>query len=128
MQKLKDFVPLWIEALRSKKYPQIKGNLRKQNGFCCLGVLCDATKTGSWDRRFYKTSPCINLLFNDGVYFGDLPANEFELIDTMGTLSFTSRDKPIKSLGLADLNDSGFTFDQIADVIEYEWGNYGKEA
>lgn len=39
----------WLEALRSGKYPQTRGKLRRtepgineQNlGYCCLGVLCD---------------------------------------------------------------------------------------
>lgn len=33
----------WIAALRSHQYPQIKGNLRTIDGYCCLGVLCDLT-------------------------------------------------------------------------------------
>lgn len=31
----------WITALRSEKYSQTKGNLRDDEGYCCLGVLCD---------------------------------------------------------------------------------------
>lgn len=31
----------WMAALRSMRYPQTKESLRDDNGFCCLGVLCD---------------------------------------------------------------------------------------
>ena len=43
-QKIKE---RWVKALRSGKYKQGKGWLRKSSGpkkkseFCCLGVLCD---------------------------------------------------------------------------------------
>lgn len=30
----------WVEALRSGKFKQIRGNLYEKDGNCCLGVLC----------------------------------------------------------------------------------------
>ena len=46
--KNKELVKLWVEALRSGKYQQIKGVLRQPlaNGYghCCLGVLCEITR------------------------------------------------------------------------------------
>lgn len=37
----------WIAALRSGDYKQTHGALRDENGYCCLGVLCDvAAKEG----------------------------------------------------------------------------------
>lgn len=36
----------WVEALRSGRYEQTTGFLRRSNGrFCCLGVLCDVRGT-----------------------------------------------------------------------------------
>ena len=32
---------LLVAALRSGKYKQCTGALRKDDGFCCLGVACD---------------------------------------------------------------------------------------
>ena len=32
----------WLDALRSGKYPQVTGALHTDDGFCCLGVYCDA--------------------------------------------------------------------------------------
>jgi hypothetical protein len=44
----KELVKQWVEALRSGKYEQVKGILRKEleNGYghCCLGVLCEVIK------------------------------------------------------------------------------------
>lgn len=31
----------WVAALRSGKYMQVSHQLRRGDGFCCLGVLCD---------------------------------------------------------------------------------------
>ena len=31
----------WVAALRSGKYEQAKGQLRKGDAYCCLGVLCE---------------------------------------------------------------------------------------
>jgi hypothetical protein len=43
----------WLEALRSGRYEQTTGVLRretkKRSGFCCLGVVCD-TREGSQER------------------------------------------------------------------------------
>ena len=36
----------WVEALRSGKYKQGRGQLRLGDTYCCLGVLCDIMGTG----------------------------------------------------------------------------------
>lgn len=38
-----------------------------------------------------------------------------------GRINLSFRDRSNDTLTLTGLNDSGFTFDQIADVIEYEY-------
>ncbi len=40
----KEIKARWVEALRSGNYEQGRYNLRHQNQFCCLGVLCDVVK------------------------------------------------------------------------------------
>lgn len=37
----RDVAEMWIADLESGKFPQSKGMLRNDAGFCCLGVLCD---------------------------------------------------------------------------------------
>lgn len=44
-QELKD---KWLTALRSGEYSQTSYSLRDENGFCCLGVLCDIIDPEGW--------------------------------------------------------------------------------
>lgn len=52
--KLNKNVKLWLKALRSGEYKQVKGRLRTEEGYCCLGVACDVYakqhKTLKWRR------------------------------------------------------------------------------
>ena len=38
----------WVEALRSGKYKQTTYVLRREDSYCCLGVLCDIAGRGKW--------------------------------------------------------------------------------
>lgn len=38
----------WIKALRSGKYTQTSNHLRVNDGYCCLGVLCDVLDPKKW--------------------------------------------------------------------------------
>ena len=109
----------WLTALRSGKYKQAQGRLKRKDAYCCLGVLCDLAAEqgkGAWKMSMFstdrsglatnmilppdiadwaglsQTDPKINL---DGIEAGEY---------TTSTISF--------------LNDQGWTFDQIADIIE----------
>lgn len=44
----KEIADKWVEALRSGRYKQCKSWLRDNDGFCCLGVLCDISKMSAW--------------------------------------------------------------------------------
>ena len=48
-----EIATLWTQALLSGDYSQAQKQLRKDDSFCCLGVLCDLfkkeTKTGEWE-------------------------------------------------------------------------------
>ena len=48
----KEIKEKWLAALRSGKYVQSTGALRKpgdaKDSFCCLGVLCDAVDPSGW--------------------------------------------------------------------------------
>ena len=51
-------IKIWIEVLRSGKYKQTTGALRKarinnQFEYCCLGVLCDITRPILGNHWFY---------------------------------------------------------------------------
>lgn len=91
----KDLKQPWIDALRSGKFKQTKNNLKDGTGHCCLGVLCELSP------EKFKES------LKDGFF-------EEELIDFIywSGMSMAMMDV------LAQKNDSGKTFDEIADYIE----------
>lgn len=85
----------WVKALRSGKYEQGGLVLRHENAYCCLGVLR---------------------------HINDPKDNESSDIEPGAMLS----DKQLKRFGfgprtaekLADMNDEGISFNEIADYIE----------
>jgi hypothetical protein len=90
----------WINALRSGKYKQGQFKLHDKdaNTFCCLGVLDDLY-------------PELNL--SDDSESVLINFNKIGLNGTTGVLGgFTS---------LTSLNDHGYTFDEIADIIQIEY-------
>lgn len=111
----------WIEALRSGEYVQTKNALKNQNGFCCLGVLCDiyakSTETGA---EWIPSKNCeTEFTFLDRI--GTPPTvvqNWSEMNSRTGYLSGIENRSGITE-ELTVLNDFGFTFNQIADVIQY---------
>ncbi len=38
----------WLEGLRSGEYPQSRGALRNEQGYCGLGVLCEQSGLADW--------------------------------------------------------------------------------
>lgn len=103
----------WVNALRSNEYEQGGGRLKNGRKFCCLGVLCDlAVKAGrgrwSDDDTFIDTN-------------GDL--NSLGLTTNMANwVGCGQPDALVRLRGqtysLADLNDTGTSFNEIADLIE----------
>jgi hypothetical protein len=97
----------WLEALRSGKYQQGKGRLRmKHSGvdrFCCLGVLCDLLEPAGW--VLHPNNPEV---FLSGIHEG-YPQDKVR--DKAGI----ERDQ---CQTLAAMNDSGKSFEEIAQTIE----------
>lgn len=110
---------LWLAALRSGEYPQTSRALRDGYGFCCLGVLCDIhTKTtgnGMWSvGGSYSANNHTR---------GEIPP---PAVVTWAGLNRPNPDvvkeetqyDTIIYRSLAELNDRGATFEEIADIIE----------
>lgn len=95
----------WIEALRSGKYEQTKEALHSGDGYCCLGVLCDISRLGSWEGENYE-----------------VPDDLGELRTLKGELEFLRESFGIgndQERTLIRMNDDdGLNFDAIADYIE----------
>ncbi len=120
----------WIAALRSGEYSQGDGKLRSDKGFCCLGVLCDLYAqepfTQGWKfNGEYEESP----LPMDYWYFDG--ESEF-LPESVMKWAGLSISNPIVKMNveeedemswsyqdeISNLNDSGYSFTELADIIE----------
>ncbi len=126
----------WLQALRSGEYQQARGNLRVDNTFCCLGVLCDLAikqnvvpawqKERETDYQWYIHEPRewagsdnrqAAVLPKAVVAWAGLPDANPELIPT---------EKLADRKFLANYNDgrqafgnlAPHTFTQLADLIE----------
>lgn len=100
---------LWIEALTSGEYEQGRNALRKGDAYCCLGVLCDLHRKES--RRRWR-------LGHHWFKYGGEPTGLPEFVTDWAGLP--ARPYPVLANGsnLADLNDKGTPFPEIAKLIE----------
>jgi len=101
----------WVSALRSGDYQQGECYLRKEDGFCCLGVLCDLY--GKEDNVEWTPSGFDNAYAFQG-NVGDLPSSVIEWAGVEGQ----NPDIDNGTETLAGLNDTGCTFEEIAHIIE----------
>lgn len=106
-----DLKAKWIAALRSGDYRQVQGYLHNEGGFCCLGVLCDLAAVPFTEGPSDDTDGLVR--FYD---FGARHRNE-EMIcgDMREGLKTGFSDL---ALELAEMNDHGRSFAEIADWIE----------
>lgn len=105
----------WVEALRSGDYAQTKDRLKRlgmgggeQPGYCCLGVLAEVLikrGIGCW---------------RGDLHYGECDGEEERLSSEdipspiAATIELEMRDQQ----QLAEMNDSGDSFEEIADYIE----------
>ena len=120
----------WIETLRTTDLPQGQKMLRTSEGeFCCLGIACTIAPDGNrwldgellpvpvaewlglrhlWHSEDYTWE----MLRDDYSQFDlvvDYPLDVYPVGDRARNMAHT----------VASYNDAGFTFPQIADMIEY---------
>ncbi len=108
----------WVAALRSGKYQQGTGALCTGDKFCCLGVLCNLAVNDG----IIKAGKVRNV--SDMVYYGNgeharpnyLPRE----VESWAQMDSSSGHIPTVG-ALADLNDSGKSFEEIATIIEENW-------
>jgi hypothetical protein len=119
----------WANELKSGKYTQGKGYLRQDDNYCCLGILYDISThdKGKWTQvdpgDIFKTSV--------GDEVGVLPSFVASALDIRQDpravltleimekykLKFNNKYFVGEIVKLSALNDSGFTFEEIADII-----------
>lgn len=110
----RDIAMKWARDLENPRRKQAKGKLKKGDAYCCLGRLCIVV-----GREFDKRSRC------DGAR-KELPGSVMQLAGmrtTFGALkNFDSIEIGGKTYGcLANANDEGRTFPEIAKAIRKNW-------
>lgn len=100
----------WLVALRSGKYKQTRRVLKNDAGFCCLGVLCDLINPNVWVK-----SPSGGYNHNDGV--SSTPSSEIPSASKTGITDLDHAGRGAAGI-LANMNDHGKSFREIADYIE----------
>jgi len=101
----------WVDALRSGEYQQGQNYLRTDNGFCCLGVLCDL---------YGKENNVEWNLANNGHNYEFQDNGSILPLSVMVWSGIEGQNPDIDNgtETLSGLNDNGYTFIEIADVIE----------
>jgi hypothetical protein len=119
----------WVADLRDKSHKQGDGVLRNQwDEFCCLGRLCEVAKGLGYEvvavepeddgegyyHYSYKHSTDYEVL--PGALAEDLGIKENPSVTVPH--EWVEEDGFPEEWSLADINDSGKTFAEIADLIE----------
>lgn len=114
---------LWLDALRSGKYEQGTNKLsyKDEEGktrYCCLGVLCDLA---------YKEIELFTINdFSKSTLFGEeledtiLPSEvtEWAELNNNSPKVLVESEEGVCLEYLAELNDNGYSFKELADLIE----------
>jgi hypothetical protein len=97
----------WLFALKSGNYKQIQERLSSPEGYCCLGVLCEVL----------EVPKSVGLVIQYEGSHSTLPISVTQKTDLTRYGDFRGFIINGKYT-LADLNDSGASFDFIAHIIE----------
>jgi hypothetical protein len=115
-----------VAALRSGKYKQGRHTLFRDDKYCCLGVACNISRVSKFvqdpDRMpgeyYYDGERAVlpdsvkkyfGLRYGNGRFSNPIPVKD----PILGDLRHCST--------LTELNDMGWTFEQIAAFIEKHW-------
>lgn len=105
----------WIKALRSGEYGQAEGFLTNADGdsMCCLGVLYDSCIDGDW--LWSKHGGwCVPGEDPEYPSHGECTTKEMPSLSVLRKMGLSIEQADV----LSGMNDSGRTFQEIADWIE----------
>lgn len=114
----------WIEALRSGAYKQGEGTLRRNDQYCCLGVLCDLYDKEHENCHWqpYDEDEDHNTFFDGNetnAQFLPLCVMRWAELDSGDPEVITEDDYDYETVDtLSNLNDTEHTFGTISDYIE----------
>ncbi len=119
----------WIAALRSGEYQQGDGKLRNRDGYCCLGVLCDLyskEKNTKWE--FRGDDETIHLPMDYWYFDGEsefLPKSVMEWAEIEADCPEVAVEDEDAGESIydsiANLNDSGYSFSALSNIIEEQF-------
>ena len=104
----------WLAALRSGKYRQARSVLRSRLGMCCLGVLIDVVDPEGWKQTDW----------NDGIFsYGRKGEDQLPTVAFCKRVGLPAPERKYSTRTtitnkLAEMNDNGKSFSEIADFIE----------
>lgn len=120
-----DIKQLWTQWLRDPANLQGKYRLERQMADqterCCLGGLCHIASQNGVPLTIKKEETSIGSIVQYNGYDISLPGSVMEwagIEDASGLFKIVVGNDMLAS-SLTVLNDSGFTFAQIADIIDY---------
>lgn len=114
----KEIAMQWVAALRSGEYRQGAGQLRTAHDtFCCLGVLCNLHAQAHPEIAAKQDAP--------KAYMGNTAVLPTHVRDWAELVHWDPRVPGCTAMAspvaLSHLNDTGATFNEIADLIEQHW-------
>ena len=116
----------WVSALRSGSYHQGRNFLRRENDYCCLGVLCDLhaqSYSQDWTLQEQRTTTqdgTARSIFQYDGFYSVLPEQVVEWSGLDAQDPVVAHDEDLTSI--TKLNDlKGLSFEQIADLIEEQF-------
>ena len=127
----REFKEKWLAALRSHEFRQIKARLGDGlNGRCCLGVAADVAGVRNYLPDDYiedgeRAARRVHRMYKDFDYIAkDNPTGRLPLSDQVKD-DFPTDDMLVRmggldnrdAIGLAQMNDEGSSFLEIADYI-----------
>lgn len=124
----KEVMEKWVKALRSGEYNQTTNYLCTDSGYCCLGVLTDIyiietieqapLFAKNWEEAYKDDvrEETIYIFDSENETLSKEVLEWAGMVDHCGTYSTTDKC-------LTVLNDTGMTFEKIADVIEQNYNN-----
>lgn len=118
----KEIAEKWVAALRSGEYEQTAGYLQTEYGHCCLGVLCDLHMRETGHGEWRPPGSGYSLYKKSHRYLDNL-GRDGECIPPPGVREWADieEDPCVLAGSLVDLNDNGFSFAELADLIEGQW-------
>jgi hypothetical protein len=103
----KKAIKKWVEELRSGKWKQTTAMLQNQDSFCCLGVACKLFIPDTKQRTDIG-----------GELRGGTPLCQPAAPKWLQQIDLEFKTKLGIGQTLTDINDSGKTFPEIADLLE----------